>query len=471
MRKTYVTKVPDASGVFLMASRIIASHGGNIVRANYNKAVDMHTFFVEVCAEPEEHAAIARDLKAKGFLTDQYDERKILMLALKLPNRPGSVTGPLEVLEKMHISISYVSDHVEPDGSQVLKLGILMEDTGTISKLLEELSQICETHVQDYEVTDRLLDSTVFYITFTNELRKTLSLSPKDANCLLIRSNKMMQVLDEQDKSPLQTFDYIRRFARFVADHHGAAFDAVVSRRELADDLTLHVIEPPCGSNTFVLEHGKELLFVDGGYSCFREEMLRILHSLFPDLEDRRKTGYITHVDMDHTGLVSLWEEIYMSENSRRDLLWEAAGQPGFREQNPNHRPYFTISEIITSYEKPGTDHIVSVGEKKDDALISYIGSRSFAGRKWDIYEGAGGHVKGEIVIVCEELKLLFSGDIFVNVKGITPEQKEFNRLAPFLLTGVDEDPALAKQVRQALVSRFPGYTYCTGHGPVLNVG
>ena len=40
MKKTYVTKMPDKAGAFLVAGKIIAEHGGNIVRVNYNKAVD-----------------------------------------------------------------------------------------------------------------------------------------------------------------------------------------------------------------------------------------------------------------------------------------------------------------------------------------------------------------------------------------------------------------------------------------------
>lgn len=50
MRKTYVTKMPDKAGAFLLSSKIIAAAGGNIVRVNYNKAVDLHTLFIEVSA-------------------------------------------------------------------------------------------------------------------------------------------------------------------------------------------------------------------------------------------------------------------------------------------------------------------------------------------------------------------------------------------------------------------------------------
>ena len=35
MRKTYVTRMPDKAGAFLLASRIIAACGGNIARVNF----------------------------------------------------------------------------------------------------------------------------------------------------------------------------------------------------------------------------------------------------------------------------------------------------------------------------------------------------------------------------------------------------------------------------------------------------
>ena len=47
MKKTYITTMPDHVGAFLKASRCIAALGINITRVSYNKAVDMHTLFIE----------------------------------------------------------------------------------------------------------------------------------------------------------------------------------------------------------------------------------------------------------------------------------------------------------------------------------------------------------------------------------------------------------------------------------------
>ena len=46
--------------------------------------------------------------------------------------------------------------------------------------------------------------------------------------------------------------------------------------------------------------------------------------------------------------------------------------------------------------------------------------------------------------------------------------QKEFNALAPFLMTGVDQNPQLAKEEREYIKKFFTGYTLCPGHGTIL---
>ena len=38
----------------------------------------------------------------------------------------------------------------------------------------------------------------------------------------------------------------------------------------LTDETALTLIEPPCGSNTAILTHGEDVLFIDSGYACYR---------------------------------------------------------------------------------------------------------------------------------------------------------------------------------------------------------
>ena len=470
MRKTYVTKMPDKAGAFLLASRIIADGGGNIVRVNYNKAVDLHTLFIEVSAAAEQHARIERGLAACGYLPEGEEDKRILMIVLTLPDRPGAVAPVLEVLNRRRVNISYISSQENGTPFQHFKMGLLIENTGEIKRLIDDISQICEISILNYEVTDRLLDGTVFYITFANEMREILSLSQEQTNAVLIHANRLMQLLDEQNKSPLQTFDYIRRFAQFVTGHRGEGFFANIDSVRLADGLLLHAIEPPCGSNTYALEYHGELLFVDCGFACYKEEMLRLLEERFPRFSLRRKEIWLTHADVDHAGLLPLFDAAWMSQSCYENFALEARGEANFREQNPLHAPYCALSKIISAYAPPDLSHCHAVGEKRDAGPLSYIGSRAFGPWKFDFYEGNGGHVRGETVIVCEKLQLVFSGDIYVNIKGYSAEQREFNRLAPFLMTGVDSNPSAARECRALLTQKYAGYLFCPGHGPVCRL-
>lgn len=467
MRKTYITRMPDKAGAFLVASRIISACGGNIVRVNYHKAVDTHTLFIEVSASATQHQEIAHKLSACGYLADEETDTGILMIVLTLPDHPGAVTPVLEILDRHQVNISYISSQENGTAYQHFKMGLLIENPAEVTRLIAEISRVCEIHILHYEVTDRLLDNTVFYITFANAMREILSLSQAQTNTVLIQANRLMQLLDEQKKSPLQTFDYIRRFAKFVVDRKGPAFQPVLHTLPLQGDLSLSVIEPPCGSNVYVLEYGQELLFIDSGFACFREEMLGVFYQLFPHFDQRKKSAFITHADVDHAGILSLFDTVYMSQNCYDNFAREQAGKPDFREQNPLHAPYCVLSKIISGYEPPDLLRCVAVGTKQDDATLSYIGSRHFGRWDFDFYEGNGGHVKGETVIVCEALRLVFSGDIYVNIQGFSKEQQEFNRLAPFLMTGVDCDTAEAKKCRAYLLQKYAGFLFCPGHGAI----
>ena len=467
MRRTFVTKMPDKAGAFLLASRIIAEVGGNITRVNYNRAVDTHTLFLEVTATEPQLEVIEKRLTDCGYLSDGEDSRRILMVVLKLPDVPGAIEPALELLGQHQVNISYISAQENGTPFQYFKMGLLIEDPDAVGRLIDALSRICELRILDYEVTDRFLDGTVFYVSFANEMREILGLSQAQTNDVLIYANQMMQMLDEQKKSSLQTFDYIRRFARFVMDRKGEQFRAGKAALRLADDLTMYVIYPPCGSNTYILRYQDELLFIDCGFSIYKYEMLYEISALIPDFEHLRRRLLLTHADVDHAGLQELFEAVYMNQSCYDNFELQQRGEPDFREQLPAHAPYCALSKIITRYTPPDLKNAVVIGARKGEEMFEHIGALDFGRWRFELYEGPGGHVRGETVIVCEELKLAFTGDIYVNIKGFSDEQREFNSLAPFLMTGVEADPALSKQCREALLRKYGDYLLCPGHGAV----
>ena len=51
--------------------------------------------------------------------------------------------------------------------------------------------------------------------------------------------------------------------------------------------------------------------------------------------------------------------------------------------------------------------------------------------------------------------RIAFTGDIYINIKGLIAAQAEFNKVAPILMTSVDTDPKLCALERKAILRRL----------------
>ena len=100
-----------------------------------------------------------------------------------------------------------------------------------------------------------------------------------------------------------------------------------------------------------IIRSNEELLFVDSGYACYKEEMVKVFQKLIPDFDSRKKTILVTHADVDHCGLLPMFDEVIVSQKTADCLRNEFLGNDGYREKNPLHKPYINICKVLTSYE------------------------------------------------------------------------------------------------------------------------
>ena len=205
MKKTYVTTMPDHVGAFLRASRAIAALGVNITRVSYNKAVDVHTLFIEAEGSPEQLEQATARLREIGYLQSSRAAGTVTLLEFKLQDVPGSVTAVLELIQRFQFNISYISSQEEgASGYQHFKMGLLVEDREQIGAFLKEASKLCSVRVINYDKIQRTYDNSIFYISFANELAARMELSEDARNELVIQSNLVMQLLDEHGGPPPQ---------------------------------------------------------------------------------------------------------------------------------------------------------------------------------------------------------------------------------------------------------------------------
>lgn len=475
MKVTYMTTMDDKSGAFLLASRIILRHGGNITRVNYNKAVDAHMLFVEVDAPEGAHNAIRQELSAGGFL-EGASPAKVVLAEFELEDRPGTVLPILELLAQHNINISYISSQEHGTGKQFFKMGLYIEHPAEIQTLLTRLSTLCPVRILQYDAGEKTLDNTVFYIAFAGEMRKLLGLTQEQTNEFLLNANLIMQQLDDMNEPPRKTFEYISRFARFVAGHEINHDTCRITQHSLSPETNLTVIEPPCGSNINIIEDAAgRILVIDSGFERYHKPTLQLIHTLIPDFDTREKMLLLTHADKDHVGLAREFDRIYLSRRSYESFACELASLPNYRERNPKTLPYCRLSKLITDYHPPRLEQLRVMDQQPadDSQPLSLIGQFTFADLCFDVYQGNGGHLPGEIVLIDEKNRVAVTGDDYVNVRGYLPEQAAFNRLAPYLMTSVNEDSVKAKAILKELFRRLDGqgYVVIPGHGALIKRG
>ena len=457
MKKTYATSMPNHIGAFLKASKCFASLGINITRVSYDKSVDSHMLFLDVEGTEEQIRKADAELEKIGYLQNNANDSSIVLIEFCLKDVPGSVTDILELINRFNFNISYINSQENGTDYQLFKMGLHVEDPSRITAFMEQAERLCKVRIIEYNSSERAYDNSIFYTAYVRGLAKMLDLTEEQKQGLLVSSNLAMQTLDEQGLSPYRTFDSISKFAELLAKSKGDQFVPRVTTHTITENTEVILIEPACGSNTAVIKSFGEILCIDSGYACYAGEMRRVLRSAIPDFDTISKSLLLTHADVDHCGMMNDFDEVIVSHNSARSLTCEAQNKNGFREQNPLHRPYVNICKILTSYatidpKKLRTPWIDNAALKE---TLTQIGFFDFGDLHFEVYEGKGGHLPGEVVLIDYNNNIAFTGDVYINTHGLTREQAEYNQYAPILMTSVDTDPKLCSEERKAIMLRL----------------
>jgi len=457
VKKTYVTSMPNHIGAFLKASKCFSSFGINITRVSYNKAVDSHTLFIDAEGTEEQLKKADAELEQIGYLQSNFNNTSVVLIEFYLEDVPGSVTNVLTLINDFNFNISYISSQENGTDYQQFKMGLYVENFDKIKEFLKEAEKLCKIRVIDYNSSEKVYDNSIFYHTYVMGLSQTVGLPGDVSRELLVHVNLAMQTLDEQGLSPYRTFDSISKFAELLGASRGNAFSPRISTHKVSENTEITLIEPPCGSDTIIIKSNDKVLFVDSGYACYSDEMLEVFKKIVPDFENRKKTILVTHADVDHCGLLPMFDEIIASPKTALCLRNEFLGNDGYREKNPLHKPYINICKILTSYKAVDPEKITVLWNDIENLKepLTQIGFFDFEELHFEVYEGKGGHLPGEIVLIDYAHHIAFTGDIYINVHGLTSEQAAYNQYAPILMTSVDTSPKLCAEERKAIMQRL----------------
>lgn len=468
MKKTFVTNMPDHIGAFLKASKCFSQLGINITRVSYNKAVDCHTLFIDVDGDQVNIDKAGEALESIGYLQNGDENSAVVLLQFRLEDKPGSVTGVLELINEFNFNISYISSQENGTEYQLFKMGLFVNDPISLSKFLDQARKLCEVELINYNHTEKNFDNGIFYSSYVDALVNLAELTEDKKQTLLVNVNFAMQTLDEQGLSPYKTFESISKFAELLSACKRDKFKPRITKHVITDNTTITLIEPDCGSNTAIIESDGERIFVDSGYACYKNEMLAIIKELFPDFKTKKERIIITHADVDHCGLLNEFDQVIVSEQSSQSLKAEWENSLGLREQNPLHKPYVNICKTLTEYTPVDESKLITPWRTPSlNATIEQVGFFSIGELNFEVYEGKGGHLPGEIMLIDFEHRLAFTGDVFINLNDLTEKQAQYNQYAPILMTSVDTDAKLCAKERNALLQRLGAgeWSIFGGHG------
>lgn len=492
MHRSYVLVLDDRPGSFLAAERLFAARGLDVKRLSYNKVIDIHTLFVEAEGDRESLDAVEEDLARSKLLPGQKTMGKVVLLEFELPDAKGSLVPFLELVERYGFSLSYLNarasgyhdEKAKEEGAsraEIVRAGVQVDDPARLEVFMDDVQEVCPCREAEAGKEGYLIDNSLFYIGFAQDVSAIAGLSGREEKQVMVNANRLIQVLETTSQDPFKPFDYLREFAKTLHGYRGQAYAAAVRLSHFETPGGAHgaLIEPPAGSDTWILETDEGPLFIDTGFALFRDELISAIQSLVPGWQPGEGTLILSHGDADHSGAIGLFGKAYASDGVIENYRRQREGRPDWREQEPKGLAYSRLAKLFSRYEPPAQGSFRSLGAR-DPSSAEPI-ARCLDGRgdavtldlppfSFEVYEGAGGHVRGETVLVDRTQRICISGDILINIHNETRPQSEFNRLAPFLLTRVDAQPDLARQERKYLMRLLgPGvWQILGGHGALL---
>jgi glyoxylase-like metal-dependent hydrolase (beta-lactamase superfamily II)/acetolactate synthase regulatory subunit len=401
------------------------------------------------------------------------------MVEIIIPDKPGTLIPVLKILDRYDVNISYMNSIQKNSDHQNFVMGLLIENSNVIEMLLEEIREIYTINIIGYDYAKNNFDNSIFYIKLANEVKKILNLSQEKTIEFISEANRVLQMLQINNENPTKVFEAIREFVNFMNGHRGSNFTVKTDKITLSGRVVLYAISPVCGSNTYILKADKNIILIDTGYALYKNEMQKIFHELFPDWDGFSKKIYITHADVDHCGLLSEIKDavIYLNEKSADSLKRQHSGILDNRETKEFGFGYSKLSRIISDYTPPSLENAVIFDKNtpKEHEELLKIGEIEIADVSFDILEGSGGHLEGEMIFVSGKTGLIFTGDNLVNINDFSEDVKYFNSIAPYLMKSVNVDSRKATYMRKEILKLINEIQnngkkpciICGGHGPI----
>ncbi len=333
-----------------------------------------------------------------------------------------------------------------------MTISLTLEESAIADRLLTALKPRYRLEILEYDTTGEKLDDTVFYVRFAQKLRPLVG-EAEDAFLMRLLSdiNHIVQELSALGKDHRQVFESILRSGATLHQTAGDGFYADVQRFPVTESVELLCFQLPCGGNVYLLATPEEALMVDTGYGIYHPDVAAMIKCYYADGPITRIL--VTHADADHSGAGGYYDVPADMHPATRSIIEKANRAYGSRiETSILEEVYTKLINLFSRFRPPERYRLFPPPHGEYYSVFPvleriYIGDLEFL-----VLEGLGGHLQGQVYLICPECGLLFTGDTVINFGSLTAERSEFNTYADFLMTSVNVDSDVARGERKALL-------------------
>jgi glyoxylase-like metal-dependent hydrolase (beta-lactamase superfamily II)/uncharacterized protein with ACT and thioredoxin-like domain len=469
--------LPDHPGSLAGFATAIAHVGGNISFFHYDRSTDSSCVAVEVQLEGKDGlSALLHSLQEKqyGFESVQGVPDEVLVTAVesilevkvRLVNRPGSLASFARLLAEHDANVIYMlyDEDIDPGSADI---AMATANPREIKALLQAINE----DGYHYRVVYR----------GSNEQEATHIIGLKMVEKFFLRLKKLLPSSDVAEIKSLveSSRDLYQDLVHFAAEagnnlEAGDVFETVLTfasraRSRTGENFTATAMRPlrfhnwvtllgfrlPSSENFYLLRDGDDLTMIDAGHGIYYEDIKRLIRNQGMDPAWVRRI-YVTHADTDHAGTSGYFEQefgtvVFMHPGSA-GVITHMNRAHGISGSLLNLNKYYTrLSSRFTECRFPSRPRHFSTKEREETGSFWIIDTFKVGPLLFEVLESHGGHTPGLVFYLNREFGLLFTSDFLLNVRSLSPEEKEHLGIYRYLLTSPNSDSRVYKEETAAL--------------------
>ena len=391
----------------------------------------------------------------------------VLEIKARLENKPGTLAAFAVLLQAHNANIIYMlyNGDIDPESATI---AMAASDLAEIDALLDALNREGYYYKVVYRGSEErevehiigLKQVEKFYLKLrrllaerdVNEIKSIVDSSQELYADLIQFYEEAGDFLEAGD-----VFEKILALASKSRSMVSERFSAVeMPPVQVTEQVRLISFRLPTTENIYLFHHGDELTMIDCGYGVYYEDIKKLLKEKALD-PSKVKRIFLTHPDADHAGCSGYFAEEYGTEVFMHPLCKgviehtnRAHGTSG-RLSNLNR--YYTrlINKFSTDCRFPVHPRYFSVSAAGAIGGFAVIDSFTIGSVLVEVLESHGGHIPGHVFFVSREHGLFFTSDFLLNVKSLSPEDKDVLSVYRYLLTNPNSDSLLFSRESDAL--------------------